>query len=77
MKFKSFLTIALVLVALLVAGCTNSPPSGGTPPQGGQLLGSAVDSAEFSIESAPTEQGDNALDLGDLADSGLTEGDLQ
>ncbi len=79
MKFSTkVIAIALVLVSLLLAGCANNPPSGGTSGQnGGQLLGSAVNSADFMVDPASTGSGDAVSDLSDLTDIGLTEEDLQ
>jgi len=79
MKFlKESLVIALVLAALLLAGCTNQS-NGGTPSgQNGRLVGSAVDPSGYSVPEAPSQAGDSLSDLGSLNDSsGLTTQDLQ
>jgi hypothetical protein len=78
MKFiKESILICLVLAFLLLAGCT--APNNGTPSgENGQLLGSAVNSADYSVSEASSQNGDNLSDLGNLNDSsGLNEEDLQ
>lgn len=83
MKFnQAILLSSLVLIALLLAGCTGTQPNNGTSGNqgGGQLLGSSLSESDYSIADPPaTDATSDDSDVGSLSDTGfaLTEQDLQ